>query len=366
MNEERQSNFELMRIISIFSIILWHVIIHGGVFNGLGQPASFISNALLALLIVHVNSLVFVTGYFNSGRSKVRFQKIAKLLGTAWFYKAVIIIALSYFGLACFSKITIMEELMPLDLSNYWFINCYVVIYLLSPYLNKVTERMSEKEFIKFILLLLLLLSFIPIITMGRTISNNGYNILNFVLLYYIGSFCRKYPPKENYHFKSLSKNKWRILLLISFFLLSFSNISLYYLGEKMQNINSGFFAYYGNILTSAFLSYANPIVILQTCCYCLFFESMNFKSRMINFVAKASFGIYLIHDNYYLKGHIYKWLNLSRSTRALGAIIILFESAFIIFIACFLIENIRRILAKGISKFFQKSKNLIKRLSNR
>lgn len=361
-NKERQSNFELMRIVSMLFIVIWHVIVHGKVFENISEPASFISTILLGFLVVHVNSLVFITGYFGTNNNKINNQKVGKLIGITWFYKAVIVLIVILFNIATLSKITIMEELLPLDLNNYWFINCYLIVYILSPYLNKVTEKMEEHEFAKFLLLLLVTISIIPIISSGRIINNNGSNIINFIFMYYLGSYFKKYPIDQNYHLKYTSRKKKIIILSILFFIMGVFNISLYYLGEKMCNINSGLFEYLGSILIRSFTLYSNPLVIIQSCVYCLLFESINIKSKTINFIAKSTFGIYLIHDNHLIRSFIYKYLIKPKPTTVTAGLYNLIKVSIIIFAVCFIIETIRRLITDLMRCLFYKSRSLFQK----
>lgn len=63
----RQSNFELLRIVSMIFIILYHIIIHGHVIeNSTNAGLNVILNLLIFISLVHVNSYVIVTGYFQS------------------------------------------------------------------------------------------------------------------------------------------------------------------------------------------------------------------------------------------------------------------------------------------------------------
>ena len=62
LKKERDSNFELMRIISMFMIVLWHIIIHGKLIYMTEEATNLIYNLLLCLFVVHVNSFVLVTG----------------------------------------------------------------------------------------------------------------------------------------------------------------------------------------------------------------------------------------------------------------------------------------------------------------
>lgn len=358
MKKVRQSNFELMRIVSILFIIIWHIIFHGSIFFYHGEPYIFISNVILAIIIVHVNSLVFITGYFNGNQKKINTKKIFKLIGTVWFYKVLILLILLFLRIDHFNKVTILEEILPLDVRHYWFINCYIIIYILSPYLNKVTENLSEKEFFKFIIKLLVLLSIIPMITQGRFIFNNGYNIINFTIMYYLGSFFKKYPLKDNYFFKKFSQKQIRIILICSLIGIIMTNLSFYYLGMKMTHVDSVILEKIGTIFTDSFLTYSSPLVIIQTCFFCLFFESLTFKNKVINYIATFVFGIYLIHDNAFIRDKIFDWLNVTRAGGSIKSFLVLIESTLIIFVVCSTIEFTRKMLVSFLKKIVKSVKN--------
>lgn len=62
----RNSNFELMRIISMFLIVLYHTIYHGHIIQN--STTLFLKTFFLILeiiTIVHVNSFVLVSGYYR-------------------------------------------------------------------------------------------------------------------------------------------------------------------------------------------------------------------------------------------------------------------------------------------------------------
>ena len=66
MSKERSSNLELMRIISMFFIVLGHVFLFGKLLEVENKYLLLIYYFFEFILIVHVNSYVLVTGYFQS------------------------------------------------------------------------------------------------------------------------------------------------------------------------------------------------------------------------------------------------------------------------------------------------------------
>ena len=103
----RQSNFEFMRIVSMFFIIIWHIILHGGLINCTGVLKLAIDFIFL-LVVVHVNSFVLLTGYFQCEK-KFSLKKFFNVFKIAWFYKALIALGLTFFGLYSFSKVGLLK-----------------------------------------------------------------------------------------------------------------------------------------------------------------------------------------------------------------------------------------------------------------
>ena len=73
-------------------IVMYHVIVHGKISTEAVGSYKFIINFILSILIVHVNSLVFLTGYFSCNKNETKYKKVGKIIGKAWFYKAIIVI----------------------------------------------------------------------------------------------------------------------------------------------------------------------------------------------------------------------------------------------------------------------------------
>ena len=66
VNYIRESNFELMRIISMFLIIVWHIIIHGHMIENSENYAIKIYLSIIQyIIIVHVNSFMILSKSLN-------------------------------------------------------------------------------------------------------------------------------------------------------------------------------------------------------------------------------------------------------------------------------------------------------------
>ena len=90
--DNRESNFELLRIISMILIVLHHYALHGGLF----QPNNLNEKVGLFILLggkIGVNVFVIISGYFLVN-SKFRIKKLLQLIGQVYFYAIFIIISL--------------------------------------------------------------------------------------------------------------------------------------------------------------------------------------------------------------------------------------------------------------------------------
>ena len=124
-----------------------------------------------------------------------------------------------------------------------------------------------------------------------------------------------------------------------------------------MTNINSSMLGYFGNIIESSFLYYSTPLVLLQTSIYFLFFESIKIKSKLINYVASTTLGIYFIHDHSGFRYYMYEALKLQRYGISKKVLLVFIGTIILIFIISFVMESIRKLIVYLIRKISRKKK---------
>ena len=113
--KERNSNHELMRIISMFFIVLYHIILHGYVLNNSQNPTfNHFVNIIIFITMVHVNSFVLLTGYYQC-KNTFKQSTLWKLINSTLFYKILIVIILTYMGLISLDKVTLLKEFFPIN-----------------------------------------------------------------------------------------------------------------------------------------------------------------------------------------------------------------------------------------------------------
>ncbi len=350
MSKERSSNLELMRIISMFFIVLGHVFLFGKLLEVENKHLLLIYYFFEFILIVHVNSYVLVTGYFQSN-STFKGKKIWNIISSSWFYRVVIMLVFILFGITTINKGQIIKDLLPITIDNYWFIKVYIILYLFSPFINKLIHNLKKDEFKNLILIGFIIFCITPYITNSMFFENSGYTLYNFIYLYFLGAYLKKYPLEKNKHFKKMDKKKYRNIMLIIFFTCVTLNFILFCIAKYILPTDNSITNYLRQIILNSSIAYSNPVIIIQTVAYFQLFLTFKFSSKIVNKISSLTLGVYFIHENNYIRDKLYKWLGIiDGNHNSFKFIVYVFFIAIAIFIICSFIEYIRQILFKYIS----------------
>ena len=277
---------------------------------------SFVKFLIEALAIIAVNVFILISGWFGI-RPKV--SSFFKLFFQVAFINTICVAVLSLAG----EKIPLNDALKNIIMADgcQWFVKKYMLLFLLSPVLNKYVETASKKG---FLLMIVSYLSFQTIYgwyfqSIGEL--DYGSSPLSFMMLYLIGRFI-------NIHAKELrsritASKCWGGYLFLSLLIsaIAFSEIPL-----------RGY-AY----------SYTSPLVIMSSVAFLLAFSKMKFSNNTVNWIASSCFAVYLLHMNKYVAPH---YLHLLKSLYQNNSFAHYCLYAFVIsmgvFIVSILIDKIR------------------------
>ena len=148
----RQANFELLRIIAMFMVVILHWNTNRGLLLDVGSPvtgAGVWSLVTESVCIVAVNVYVLISGYFLSSCT-FSFRRVAQVLVQTLFYTVLIPPVLALVGVLSWSEVLnpyhIWNSIFPVQSGHYWFVSAYVVLCLLSPFFNAGLETLSQKR----------------------------------------------------------------------------------------------------------------------------------------------------------------------------------------------------------------------------
>ena len=350
--KDKSSNFELMRICSMFLIVLGHTLSWGGIVEHADSNTKFIIYLIYGFIVVHVNSFILLTGYFQS-TGKFKIKKIINLICLMLFYRIIFYTISVLLGWQPFYGVgTFIYNLLPIDNYSYWFLNIYIVLYMLSPYLNKLINNIEKGEYIKLLGILFIFCSVLPRITLSSFFNNNaGYSLIQFIFMYLIGAFIRKYDKDIKLRFLKikLSFNDRPFNYFIIYFVLVVIKFLINYCGNILLSYN-GLTKIIGNNLAYSYTSlvYDSPIVIIISVAYFLMFKNLSIRnSKFINRISKTTNEIYLFHMNIFFKSHLYLFFGLNLLSYRLDSISRAIYISIIIMFCGFVIYYIRTFFIK-------------------
>lgn len=327
MTNIRQSNIELLRIVAMLIIVAHHIAFHSDFAFG-NTSISF--NRLWVQFIemggkIGVNIFVLISGYFGVSSAYIKKDKVVKLWLQIFSYSVLcFLIAILFLGENLGLK-SLIKSFLPITFSQWWFASTYFVLYLLSPFINRFLKSLDQKTYRNFLLLLFFMWCFIPTFLSTSWEANP---LLWFVFLYSCSGYIRLHLNVSTY-------KKSFVWAGIMIFLTYLSVVVFDILGTKISLFASHATYFYGMEKLPALL-----ISIL------LFVGFLNLKigyQPMINMISSATFGVYLIHDNDYIRDFL--WIRLFKnqnyaSSKFLAPYTIL--QVIIVFVVCILIELFR------------------------
>lgn len=346
-SKKRQSNFELLRIISMFLIVLGHVTWQTHFKFPLNSPVK--NTAIQSLWIggeFGVWLFMLISAYFLS---KTTFKR--KRFFNTWrltiFYSGAIYIFLILTKSVNFSLGGCIRSFFPVIMGSYWFVTSYLAVYLLSPFLNLLIDKLDKKRYQQLICLLGIVFLVVPNVFRNTSLStenvDGGGTVFILVIIYLIGGYFRKYSED----FTKKYMKSYIALFIISLLMM----VASIYVINLLKNNNIGLFNHYRSY--GLFLKVSSPLQAVCACSFFLIFKNIDIKTnKLINSVASSTFAIYLIHTQIILFPILWgKLICLQKYEWSKYIVFIEFVTALIVFIVCLTVDTIRKMLMKLIMR---------------
>ena len=222
--EKRESKFELLRIILILMVIGLHYFngSMGGLLSNVDKFSVnyYLANFIESAFIIAVNVFIIITGYFMINKNEISVKKVYHLLSICIFYGIVIFVILLAIGKIQLNLSSIKNLIYTID--NRWFIVIYCILYLLIPFINKLLKSISKKQFQMLLGILIFFFSIWPTFFTNITVNDNGYGIINFIILYLIGGYIKLYKDDKKY--SSISYIIYIVCTIITTFISIYKN----------------------------------------------------------------------------------------------------------------------------------------------
>lgn len=283
----RSSNIELFRILSMLMIVAHHYVVNSGLLECIDAQRSLSGQDYFLLLFgwggkTGINCFVLITGYFMC-TSNITWKKLCKLLGEVYFYNIIIWCLFFFSGYETFSIKGILKVFFPFFTVADNFTGCFLLFYLLIPFLNKMIHTLTEKEHFLLMAWCLGVYVILPSFAKANVVLNY---VTWFSVLYVIAAYIRLYP--KNW----FDSEKITGLMAGTSLLLSWTSVIVLAILSRMDGKEVG--------ICYFFVADSNKVLALATGIGAfLFFKNLKIGySKIINTIATSTFGVLLIHAN--------------------------------------------------------------------
>lgn len=204
--DQRDFGMDVVRCAAVFLVLSIHFFLYSGYYS-LPQVGVkvWIADWARCFVFVGVPLFLMITGYLKGTKklTKAYYLGIIPILLT-WMIATILCVAFKIYYLDVEKE----PILWIADIFNFvgatysWYIEMYIGIFLLCPFLNKITENMDKKQF-QILLITMAALTFLP--TLTNRWGDLEWN-LNFLpdywmalypfTYYFIGSYIRKFQLK--------------------------------------------------------------------------------------------------------------------------------------------------------------------------
>lgn len=305
----RKSKIEALRLLSMLMIVAGHYFSEDNWAchtdgSLLHSWSACFHNALIMFGQIGVCLFVLISAFFLSKSNSSPKRRLIRLWVQVEFYSVSSLAVFAFLVMFGFidqsyaewlSFKNVLTSFFPVVQGAYWFISAFFVLNLVAPYVNKLLDDMDGATVRNFAV------SFCMVTFVWKFINpaNCYFNdILYLVAVYIIGYIVRRYLDQLP------SINLITVFVIISFSYLAVVVGTRCVTSETVANLGM---SYPSNLFIAG--PGASPLFSLLAACPLFIYvvqKGSSFESdwfnRAINAMASATLGVYLIHENMFLK----------------------------------------------------------------
>ena len=286
----RHLGLDLLRIVAMAMVLVLHLNLLGG-FLAVRDGSWF---EYLVRLVQHTSAVavdvfVIISAWFLC-RRKATLRRLFSLLATILTY--TVLTTLIALALGMHFSLRDLYLLLPIVGNNYDFCNGYIVMYLLSPFLNRMLDSLTPRLHALLAIGLLVLFSLLsPVMLCGYLGLRGGYHFVWFCILYVATSWLR------TLNLDRLRRRTLAVLFCAAVLIGTLADV------WRVPMLGS--------------MTYNHPLVAFCAFTLVLLFaktEVHNAKvQQAVVYLAPASFAVFLLHashpiEAYYASFHAVRW----------------------------------------------------------
>lgn len=305
----RDLRFEILRIIAMLIIIASHAAWHLSWMLHAYSEMDVTPNFTVASYYTvgqwgQIGVVIFfmITGYFLYSK-KFTMKRIMKTVLQVFLYSITVLlatlVAMRLVGAPEYIKAeftgdlllpTMLHTVLPILTNAYWFMTAYVVLLFLQPFINKLIDNISKKQFYVLIGLLSVLALWMELCGFAGLFGSIEYAVLCYLLGVWVNKYATHYK-------KFFTWSKVALYIVIGFIVVTLFNlISLEQtsLGKALNWLGQ---IGCGLRVVSIFIGF----VLVATFITNLPAKFLGIHKGFVNIVvpvSAATFGVYMLHDH--------------------------------------------------------------------
>lgn len=296
---KQNSSIELLKIIGIILVVISHVVqtlrnesadvSYQDYVVNLNLATTNIQYLILSMLRYSGplgNAIFFVcSAWFLLDSNKTNKRKILQLLMDIWVISIIILIFVYILRCGDIGFGMIIKQIFPTVFGNNWYMTCYLLFYPIHPFLNMVINKVEKATLLKTTLIMLFLYVGINYLQEGLFFTSG---LILWIVIYFAIAYMKLYLVDLS------NNNKLNIGIFIIGFVGNFGLVAL-----------TNVLGLYINSFSDKLLRWStngSPFILLMAIGLLNIARNIHIESKTINYVAKLSFLIYIIHQNMLLR----------------------------------------------------------------
>lgn len=294
--EPRKYGIDLLRILSMLFVVGLH-------FNQnccFGKITEFNLNYVWvwvseAIYYTSVDIFILITGFLRGWKIQPSLYnpqsryRLYRIIFSVWFY-SIIFLAIA-FVTKTRNGISILASLIPIMSGSYWFISTYLLLMIVEPILVLVIKSdWFDKIYASLLIVFCILPTLIPFA--GLDLKPSGANLIWFCVLYLSG-----------YALRDINLNKGKAFILFCLSIIVPFGVKIAVKGIFGREQGGAVFYHHNSFF-----------IFFAACSLLLVFKNMEIKNDFVRkrvfTISGACIGVYLIHENAYVRKWIWEYAN--------------------------------------------------------
>lgn len=323
---QRNYGIDALRLLSMFQVVVLHVLGQGGILAQTSGAAQAVACLLQVGAYCAVNCYGLISGFvcYSDVEKPHRYVKYAHLYLSVLTYSLGISLGLRLLmGPESVPVGLLLKCAFPVTTARYWYVTAYTALFFFIPYLNRLLRSLTEGEFTRLIVLLLVFFSLLEI-RVDLFKMDGGYSVYWLSVLYCLGAWLKKCRVCERI------RASWAVAALLAATLLTW-----------LVSIRGGENRY-------LLMTYVSPTIVINALALFVLFLRLRLRAPARRFVAcfsPAAFGVYICHEHSLVKGRfpqLFGWVAELEAWQIAPAVL---GCAAAMFFACLLVEKLRLVL---------------------